>query len=80
MQCLALSRQSRVWFSLLLAAGLVAFGLVWLALVGPGQGSGAWPHSPRLTGRQAPELLQPFSPQRLLGGLALDPGDQAARP
>ena len=80
MQCLALSPQSRVWFSLLLAAGLVAFGLVWLALVGTGQGSGAWPHSPRLTGRQMPELMQPFSPQRLVGGLAWDYRDQTVRP
>ena len=80
MQCLALSHQSRVWFSLLLAAGLVAFGLVWLALVGTGQGSGSWPHSPRVTGRQMPELMQPFSPQRLAGGLVLEHEDQAARP
>ncbi len=81
MQCLARSPQTRVWFSLMLAAGLVAFGLAWLALVGARQGeSGAWPPSPRLTGRQTPELLQPFSPQHLAGGLAPDYQDQAARP
>ncbi len=81
MRSLTLSPQTKVWFSLLLAAGLMAFGLAWLALVGAGPGeAGAWPPGSRLTGRQAPELVRPFSPQSLAGGLAPEQRNQAARP
>lgn len=80
MRCAQLSYGLRLWGSLWLAAALVGVALAWLALFGTAAGDGAWPHGPRLTGHQTPELAQPFSPQRLVAGLAPDHRDRAARP
>jgi hypothetical protein len=80
MRCAQLSHGTRLWGSLWLAAALVGVALTWLALFGTGAGDGAWTNGPRLTGHQTPALVQPFSPQRLVAGLAPDRRDHAVRP
>jgi hypothetical protein len=80
MRCVQFSHGTRLRGSLLLAAALACFGLAWLALVGAREGDAAWPGGPRLTARQVPELVQPFSPQRLVGELVPDGRDRRVRP
>jgi len=80
MRCLTLPARTRFWGTLLLAAALAGFGLAWLALVGSGEGASTRPEGLRLTGRQVPVLVQPFSPQRLVGELAPNDPDRAMQP
>jgi len=63
LQSIALSFRVRIAGSLIAAVGLAALGLAWLFLAdAPAAGLGR-------NAVQATELLQPFSPQTLVGDL-----------